>query len=298
MKNGKWIAITAIIIIAAIGIWWWQSSASDPAQEKIADGLAPEMELMSLDISNINEEKIDAISKIKISNPFPVDINTNRVDYEIYVDSIKVIEDAYDKPLKIASSDNTVIEVPMEILADPLKQVFGYFTEAGVDSADYTLNMNFRVDVPIAGEEEFNMDLSSTMPTFQLTEVELENIDTNLLSSDKGMDIVVSVTNPNSYPIKMRNSAFYLIIEDDLELSGDIDDVINIPAGGTEEVSINVRKERGSITQTGLSFLTDQKGTGFSYHFTYTMESENEIFDGSQVTTNVEGTLDEITDAL
>lgn len=296
MKNGKWFVIIGIIVIAVIGIWWWQSSSSPG--EKVAEAVVPEMEVMSVNISNLSGERIDATGEVKISNSMPGDIKTNRIDYEIYVDSIKVIEDAYEEPVEIASSDSTVIELPMEILKEPAKRVLDYFDRHQIDSAEYTLNMNFRVDVPIAGENEFNMDITRKMPSFQLLNTELENIDTNLLSSDEGMDIVIRFENPNVYPIKMRNASFYMIVEDDLELRGDLEDVINIPPRGKEDVTVHVEKERGSITQTGLSLLFDQEGTGFKYFFSYTMVSDNEIFDGAQMESTVEGNLDELTDAM
>lgn len=285
-----------IIIIAAIGIWWWQSSSSPG--EKVAEAVIPEMEVISLNISNISGERIDATAEVQISNSMPGDLKTQRINYKIFIDSIKVIEDAYEEPVEIASSDSTVIELPLQILKEPAMEVMEYFDRHKIDSALYTLNLDFRVDVPIAGEEEFNMEIEEKMPSFQFLTIELENVDANLLNSDKGMDIVLLIENPNVYEIKMRNAAFYLIVEDDLELKGDLENVINIPARGKDEVSIHVEKERGSITQTGLSLLTDQEGTGFKYIFSYTMVSDNDVLDGAQMETTVEGTLDEITDAL
>lgn len=306
MDRNKLIAVIVIVVVAGVGIWWWQSSGtgsgsgsgSESVGEQIKDGATPEIEVLAVNVSNIDEEQIDATGEVRISNPFPVEMSTNRIDYEIFIDSIRVIKDAYEEPLTIASSDSTVIEMPMKILADPMKRVFDYFEEYSVDSADYAINLIFHVDVPVAGEQEFSMEMSRRMPAFRLMEVELQNFDPNILSSDEGIDLVVQITNNNIFPLELKNATFYLTLEEELEVSGEMEDYVHIPAKGTGDVAISARKERGSFTQAGLSALFDQEGTGFHYVFSYAMDSDNNMFDDTEMETNISGTLDEITGAL
>lgn len=298
MRNGKWILLAAFVILAGIGVWWWQSSSSEGDNGGIAEDLAPEMEVITTKVSNITGERIKATSEIQIKNPFPIEINTQKIGYEIFIDSIKVIEDAYNEPVQIASEDSTVIELPMEILADQMEKVFYYFEEHQVDSAQYTLSVNFQLDVPIAGETQFSMDIERNLPAFKLMEVELENLDLNILSGDEGVDIVVNITNPNIFEITMHDATFYFILEDELEISGELQDYVNIPAGGTAEVKIDAREERGSLTQTALSYLFDQEDTGFNYYFRFIMDSENAMLNETEMELNVQGTLADISEAL
>lgn len=304
MNKGKWLLIVGVIILVGAGIWIWQAadvetgSSSPSVGAQIAEGLLPELDVVNLDISSISGERIEAVAQAELSNPFPVDISTNRIDYEIFIDSIKVIEDAYEEPLKISPEGSADIELPMEILKDPITRVMDYFSRNQVDSAHYSINLNIQLDVPIAGEEEFNIELSDTMPAFQLTDIELENIDLNVLSSDDGIDMVLRVTNPNVYDITMVNANFYLVIDDDLELEGNLEDYISIPARTTEDVALHIQKERGSYTQTGWNYLFDQEGTRFTYYLSYTMESENDFIDGSVIEAEVRGTLAELSNTM
>lgn len=295
MKKSGWIILIVVAILAGIGIWWWQSSS--PVQT-VAENVAPEMDVVSVNVSNIDEERIDATAEIELKNPFPVDLKSSNIEYEIYIDSIKVIQDAHNEPLDIAASDSEVIEVPVEILTDPMTRVLEHFTKSGVDSADYAINVTFQLDVPIEGEREFTMDMSKRLPTFQLMDVELQDVDPNILSSDEGIDLVVKITNKNNYPLKIENGTFYLTVEDELEVSGEMQDYVNIPANGSGDVAVHARKERGSLTQSALSVLFDQEGTSFHYVFSYTMDSENEMFNNTKMETNITGTLDEITGSL
>lgn len=279
------------------GIWIWQSTLSGEG-DGIAEDLLPEIEVVSTKVSNISGDRIQATSEIQIGNPFPVEINTQRIDYEIFIDSIKVIEDAYEEPVRIASEDSTVIELPLAILADPMERVIQYFEEQQIDSANYTLNVSFQVDVPIAGENEFSIDIEKKLPAIKLPEIELANMDLNILSSDEGVDVVLNITNSNLFALTMHDATFYFMIGDELEISGEFQDYVDIPAGGTSEVKIDAREERGSLTQTALSYLFDQEGTRFNYYFRFITDSENAMLNDTEMELKVEGTLADISEAM
>lgn len=272
---------------------------SNSTKENATDGLMPEMEVATLDVSDIDSERIEAVSKIILKNPFPVEININRLDYEIYIDSTKVIEDAYNEPIKIASSDSTIIEMPMEVMADPLAGVLKYFNDHNVDSADYLINATFQVDVPIAGEREFTMSISERLPAFRLLKIQIESVDLNVLDFDKdGIDMVVQVTNPNAFPLGLKDGNFSFNIEEQFTMQGALEEIVDIPANSTKNISIHAEITNGNIPKAGWQFLTDKKDTRFQYSFNSTLISDSEILDNSSMTISVEGTLDEIVNVL
>lgn len=232
-----------------------------------------------------------------MKNPFPVEMTSHSLSYEVFIDSIRVVKDDYSEPVEIESGDSTVIEMPMTIFADPMSNVLDYFKENNIDSAHYALDASIVLDVPIEGKEEFSMNISDTLPAFQLFEMELQEIETNMLSSDEGLDVVVRITNPNVYPIKYYNGSFSLTIKDEMEVSGQIED-IDIPAGGSKDIAIHTEKEWGSLTQSTLDFIFNQGDTEFTYIFNGLMKSENEMFNNTGINITMDGTLDELTDAV
>ena len=300
MRNKKWLIVAIILLaIAGFGIWWWQSTLSDSTKENAIDRLTPEMKVATLNVRDIDSERIKAVSRIILKNPFPIEINTNRLSYEIYIDSTKVIEDAYDKPIRIASSDSAIIEMPMEIMADPLARVLKYFNDNKVDSADYFINATFQVDVPIAGEREFSMNVSERLPAFRLLKIQIESVDLNVLNFDKeGIDMVVQVINPNVFPLGYKNINFSFNIEKGFTMKGVLEKTVDIPANGTQNISMHAEITEGNIPKAGWQFLTDKKDTRFQYVFNSTIISQSEILDNSSMTMSVEGTLDEIVNVL
>lgn len=284
-------------MLIGLAIWWWRSSASDPAQEAMAQSLTPEISIASLRITEISQQQINAIGEVVIKNPFPVEMSSSSLEYTVYIDSIKVIEDMYDKPVTIASSDSTVIELPFEIMREPMGEVLQYFKNNNIDSAHYRLDASVVLDVPIEGEEEFSMTLSDTLPAFKLMSVQIADMETNMLSSDEGVDVVLKMTNPNQYPVETRDGSFTFTIKDEMELTGQIEDVV-IPAGGTQNVSVHVEKEWGSLTQSAQDFLFNQEDTQYTYTYSGTMYSENKVLDGTELNLRMGGTLNELSSLL
>ncbi|WP_031527677.1 NDR1/HIN1-like protein [Dyadobacter crusticola] len=300
MRISKWlIVLLVLVVLAGAGIWWWKSPSSDKAKQKAADKVTPTVGIATLNIRDIDAERIKMESKVTIHNPLPVDINTRRLNYVIYIDSIKVIEDTYEKPISIRSADSSTITVPMELLAKPMARVLKHFDDNKIDSADYAMTATFEVDVPIAGERKFTMDVSRKLPALRIPKIKLKNVDLNALAmKSKGMDVEVEVFNPNLFPLKLSNGAFVFSIEDALQMNGVLEKTISIPAKGSQNVSMHAKVTDGSILKSGWKILTDKKDTGFLYKFTGKVESESEMLDNSNMVMNVRGTLAEIMNAV
>lgn len=178
-----------------------------------------------------------------------------------------------------------------------MDRILEYFEKHKIDSATYAMNMTANLGEPIEGEGELNFEFSKKMPAMRLPQIEMEEFDPNLFS-DKGMDIVLKITNPNIFDISISNSYFSIIVHDEIEMAGDVEDQIYIPAFESEEILVSTKKKWGSLTQTGLKLLFDQEGTTFNYHFGFVLNSQNNLLNNTKMRINVNGTLDELTNVL
>lgn len=300
MWSRKWLVIITVVLIAGLGVWWWwQSPSSSPAKKEAAERLTPNISIGSVNISDIDAERIKLKSKVTLTNPLPVDINTNKLSYEIFINSIRVIQDSYNKPIRIRSSDSTVIELPMELLAKPMARVLKYFDDEKVDSADYAMKATFTVDVPVGDEKDFTLNFSKRLPALRLPKMKVKDVDLNALRLKKeGVDMVVQIINPNAFPIKLKDGAFSFKVEDDMTMDGVLEKIINIPARGTEDVSMHAAVKEGSVLKTGWKFLTDKKDTRFTYTFRCKLQSENGMLNNSTMAASMQGTLDELVNAV
>lgn len=123
MKKKYWLTLLFFIGLLLLGYGWWNLKKTD------GDGihLKPTLKVAAINDVDIGAEKIKMTSKIILSNPLPINIKTNHLDYSVFIDSIKVVESSYTKPIRIHSSDSTMIEVPIEILKAPMTRLLKYF---------------------------------------------------------------------------------------------------------------------------------------------------------------------------
>jgi LEA14-like dessication related protein len=299
MRRRKWLIALLIVALLAAGFWfWWQSPSSSLKKE--AQQLKPELNVASVNITDIDEDKIGATAKIILRNNLPIEVKTNRLDYVIYIDSAKVIEDSYSKPITIRSSDTTAITLPMEIFHRRLVSAFKRLENRNIDSADYLMKAVFQVDVPIAGERNFTMNMSKRLPAFRMPKVKMGNIDIGKLGlKETGIDMAVNVINDNVFPIKMKDGKYKFSIDNDENImEGVMAEVVNIPAKSTQPISMHVDMKTMKVPKLGWKMLFDKKDTRFKLKFSGKLISENKILNNSKMVTNIQGTLHELKNAV
>lgn len=301
MKNNKWIIIIGVILIAAAGIWWWSSSSSSSSGSEgggIAAGLTPEIDILSARITNISDERVDVVTEVILKNSLPVEFSSSSMEYEVYIDSVMVVQDVHNDPVTLQSGDSAVFELPLEVRVDPLNRILTNFKQNNVDSAHYALEASVKLDIPIEGQEEFDLEISDTLPAFKKMAFSIEEIEPNILSSEDGLDLVIRAKNFNNYPTEIRDGSFSITVKDEMQVVGYLEEVVFIPANGTEDIAIKAEKEWGSLTQSVKDFIFNQDDTRFDIHFNGTMYSDNKMLNDTEVDLRVNGTLDELSQAM
>ena len=295
-KSGrKGLIALAIVALIAVGFWlWWR--APNSAVKKEVQQLRPELSVASFDITDIDENKISATSKVVLSNNLPLEVKTNRLDYVIYIDSAKVIEDSYSKPITIRSSDTTAIRLPMEIMFKKMTAVLKRLENKNIDSADYSMKATFQVDVPIAGERNFTMNFSKRLPALRLLKANLGDINVDKLGlKESSLDITLNVQNPNAFPVKIKDGKYKLSIDNDENvMEGVMEKVVNIPAYSIEPVSMHVDMKTMKMPKLGWKMFFDKKDTHFKLNFSSKLMSDNGMLNNSKMAFNMSGTLDEL----
>ena len=116
MRGKRWLIAIVIILLIGTGLWlWWRAPSSTLKQRVVqkAEQLKPELKIATFNITDIDKDKISATAKVTLKNNLPIEVKTNKLNYIIYIDSVKVIEDTYNKPIVIKSSGTTDITLPM-----------------------------------------------------------------------------------------------------------------------------------------------------------------------------------------
>jgi LEA14-like dessication related protein len=294
MRRRKSVIVLAILALIVFGFWVWWRAHSFVKQQ--AEKLKPELKIASVNISDIDEGKMKATSKIILRNNLPIEVNTKRLDYIIYIDSAKIIEDAYNKPITIHSRDTSTITLPMEILFKKLGDVLKRLENKHADSADYSLVATFEADVPIAGERNFTMHFSKRLPALRLPKATMGDIDIGTLGlKESSLDLAVNIENPNVFPIKMKDGKYKFSINgDENVMEGVTQKVIDIPAHKTAPVVMHIDLKTMKVPKLGWKMFFDNRDTRFNMNFSGKLMSDNGMFNNSTMVFNMSGTLAEL----
>lgn len=299
MESKKGFLIAGILVILILGGWlWWNLPSAKGIKKETLEELTPEIQVSSLNLTDIDDQRIKATSQIILNNPFPIDIRTNRLNYYLYIDSVLILQDAYNRPITIASSNRTTIELPFVLLREPIGALLKYFDDHNIDSANYRLTAHFDVDVPVAGNRNFTMEFAKRLPALRLLKASIKDVDLNAFKlNKKGVNMDVEVANPNLFPVQLRDGTFTFTIKESIKLEGALNRNITIPSRGKETITLNAKVKNSNLLKLGEGLLSDKK-TNFIYIFRCKAISQNEIFHNSNLTTTVHGTLEELASSV
>lgn len=298
MNRTRWLIILVLLALLAAGGWWFFRSR-DTGDTNGSGGnslsLKPHLSVASVNVTDIDPDRIKMTARMFLSNPLPIEFKSKRLDYQLLIDSVKILESSYSKPISIRSSDSAVIELPMELLIEKLGRVLKRFEANKTDSADYTLQATVYADVPIAGERQFNFDQTKRLPAVRLPKIKLEKVDMGKLGlKESNLKAIITVTNPNQFPIKYRDARYTAKVGEDLNVSGQIPGVVSVPARGSAPVTINMDIRTGNVGRLAWKALFNKKDVPLQVNFRAKLVTENDLLKNSNMAFKVNSTLDEL----
>lgn len=296
----------AVIILGVValliggGLWWWNSHGSSGKKKgtETVEKLTPKVTVANVNITHLDAEKIKAICTVGLQNPLPVELTAQKLDYEVLIDSQRVIKDSYNKPITIQSSGQSSVQIPMEIASKPLARLLKYFDDKHIDSAHYVFKATVWVKVPIAGQKSFTFNLAKKLPAIRLPKIKPGKINIAKLGfKNTSMSMMLHVTNPGLIPIKLKDGKYDVTIAQDIRMDGLMGKIINIPAKGAQDVPVTLNMKTGKAGKIAWKMLFDKKDTPFKIDFSCKIMSDNEILKSSKMAFTVKGTLDQLKEA-
>jgi LEA14-like dessication related protein len=290
----KYWYVLLILLICCLVIWlWWRSPSSSIKKE--AAKFQPQVGVTAVKIYDIDDDRINMQMAIVLNNPLPVALNASRLKYKIFIDSVKVIESIYSKPININSSDTASIELPMEILVKPMKKILERLDRKKIDSAIYTMQSTMEVDVPIAGERSFDMNISRRLPAIHIPKGSLEKIQIDKLGlKETTLNVVLKIENPNVFPLKLDDGRYNVSIDKDFDMDGYFEKHLDIPAKQTVPLNMHLVLKTVKTGKLAWKSLFDKKDTHFKVKFSGKLNAQNKMLDNSKFLLTLKGTLDEL----
>lgn len=264
MKKGWIIALTLLVVGLAGAYIWYSRLKSNASAENGAHNntLKPRLEMSTLEVTDMNDDRIKMNVKMLIDNPLPVGFKANSLKYTILMANTPVVEDTYAKPIEIKSGDSTFVTLPMEVLNKKLMTVLKTLDKKDIDSTTYTVRSQFELDVPILGERTFKTTITRRLPTFYLPKIKVEDLDFGKLGL-KRTDVAakVAITNQNKFPFTFTDMHYTVSIDGKEIAEGAQPEPIIVKKQATTPVVFPVTVKPGQSLGLLPKMLFDKKDT-------------------------------------
>lgn len=294
MRRGVVLALIVLAVAAVAAFKWWNGPGQKKVQQE-AMKLAPKIHVANMSITDIDEDKIRMTSTTVLENNIPATIVIDSLNYEVYIEDTKIIESAYPKQLTLKKSDSTQVTLPLEVSSGKMKTLLQQFEEENRDSVLYTIKANFKTKLPVAGQRSFDINVSKRMPAPREIKVKPEGIDIKKLGLDESaMEMAVTVENKNAFPITLKDATYTVSVENDFEAEGMLEKKVEIPANGSETVSMLMKIKTAKVPKLGWKMLFREKHTNYELNFKGTIVSDNELLKNTTMRMQAKGTLDDI----
>ncbi|GAB3644218.1 LEA/WHy family protein [Spirosoma arcticum] len=301
MKRG-WIIALGLLLLGGIGAYIWYNRLKNNA---LAEGgpndgtLKPRLEMGNVNITNIDDDKIDMTVRLLIDNPLPVGFKAKRLNYTVLMANTPVVTDSYEKPIEIKSGDSTYVTLPMKVLIDKLTTVLKTLDKKDIDSTTYTVRSTFDLDVPILGERTFKSTVTKRLPTYYVPEIKIDAIDFGKVGL-KRTDVAtkVSILNKNKFPYNITDTHYSISIDGKQISEGDQPEPILIKAQSTTPVVFPVTMKPGNVLSLVDEMLFKKETTPYVVNFRCKIidKEGSAIFSNSKLNAQIKGTLADFKD--
>jgi LEA14-like dessication related protein len=289
MRTKGWLLAIAFMVIA-INLIWWKNSNDKP----IIPNLKPGLSVAAISIKDIDDNKIKMNARIVLKNPLPLEITTNKLDYQLLINGRPVLKSSYDKSITIKSNDSSLIEMPMDILIKPLASALKKLDKQKADSADYTLRATMALNMPVGRQRKVDLNETKRLPAFRLLKVKPKDLDIKKLQWKKSvlnMDVVIE--NPNLFPFKMKDVQYALTLGKDLVMAASIKGLTDVPAKSTVKVPVQMEIKNREMGKLMWKTLTKDE-TPFAADFVCKIVSDNQMLNNSKMAMRTNGKLSDL----
>ncbi|MDX9801062.1 MAG: LEA type 2 family protein [Spirochaetia bacterium] len=219
----------------------------------------PEMSFDSVKISGISFNAMEFIFKYKIDNPNAVSLELSSFKYDLFVDNNKFISGVSPSPLSIKKEGSSFVEIPVAI---EYKELFNVYKGlASKNSADYRIESEFTVDLPVFGSKVFPLKHEGTFPVLKMPEVTFESFKALSITPFSALlELSVNIVNKNSFAISPDSFNFDFSVNNSQWMKGIIKNIEEMAPGKSAKVKIPVEINPSKVGNELFDFIFNGKG--------------------------------------
>ncbi len=213
MKPGylQWI----VIVLSSILLFGCNSSKIKQAIQN----QKPKVSIIQVRVIDIDFEQITLGFETQIDNPNPVDISLAGIDYDLHLQGSSFLKGNTRKPVSIKASSISLVELPLTIGFDQLKNSYEAIRDK--TSVAYLLNLGLLIDIPVIGQYSHSVQQQGNLPVPIKPSIRLADIKINHINFNGAeVDVSIGIENPNPFSAILERLDYTLRINGQQWASG------------------------------------------------------------------------------
>jgi LEA14-like dessication related protein len=290
-KTSRVLFLILVILLLLAGGWIFfkASNSKDDFHFK------PEVIVSGVSVEDSEDEYLRVFPTLQIINDLGVEANVRELEYELTHRNERVLTNLEKKNFTIKKQDTSVVTLSMRIGKVDLQRLNSRIKDMSGDSSRFHLRLVFKLNVPLRGYREFEINRDLDLPLLRVLEVESRKLSLEKFSlKHPELKMALKLKNPNSFPIVLNQCRLKLAVGSDLKLNGEAKGVQRLEAHSTKEITLDLAVEDLKILELAWKSIFKDEKTPFTSELTFRVISNNEMINRSHFVIRKNGTLDEI----
>lgn len=240
------------------------------ALRDLANIQRPAIEYSSMRLQSVNFSEAVLLFDFAVNNPNPIGITASEYNYNFLVNDNSFLSGTQDKNVNIGANGESVLQIPVTLQFSELLNTFNSLLRSS--AFDYDLNTEFVFDIPGLGLQRLPVNASGSLPVPKIPRFEFAGYNVNRISlSGADMELKISVTNPNRFPISLLDAEYILDVNGREWLNTSLREAVRVSADERSEIIIPVQLDAAQMGSVLFDIM------GGSTEFDYSLKGNAKI---------------------
>ena len=237
------LVVAVLVCLSVLGVWLWTRGLEKP-EVRVAD----------IRLQAFGTRHVDLLVELEVENPNSVGTELNRLEYRFWVDGRELAVGEVAPPLRVKAAATGAVRLPVRVAyVDAVRTIF---TEEAIRELNYRLfvRSSFRIlgmGVPV--------EVTRTGRIVPLR-VPIWRVKTLRAGRQKPgtFEVVFDIRNPADVDLPILGLAGRLNYGDEVLVAVERQEIVTVPAGGSQELVIPVELSFSTMTKALKGALSDE----------------------------------------
>jgi LEA14-like dessication related protein len=237
----------------------------------------PVVKVESVDFGNVSFESLELLFNIMIDNPNQLRISLSSFDYELLLNDISFVKGDRQDGMHIDANARSSVQIPVSLTFDDI--IASVRTVARQDTSSYRFTSGLTFALPVLGDVRIPVQKSGELPVVKTPTVNVSHFKINNISfTGADATLALTVNNPNSFSLGLRDMHYNFVIDGINVLSGSGEKNISINRTGESRIEIPVSINFVDFGQAIYGILRGEQKARFRFFGSATFDSSLDFF--------------------